>query len=123
MVFEFGARWPAKLAPRLSGRQGVCVLAQQPAEKWDVLFGRLLRRIRQLEQPIAELVWVASSRGGALDLFWAVRALEHISGLGLSNHCRLAFVKEEGYLAAHGFEVTGGAGGEARMAPLVLESA
>ena len=123
VVFEFGARWPATLAPRLSGRQGVCVLAQQPAEKWDVLFGRLLRRIRQLDQPIAELVWVASSRGGALDLFWAVRALEHISGLGLSNHCRLAFVRDDGHLADRGFEVASLGGRETRMAPLALESA
>lgn len=125
VVFEHGARWPAKLAPRLSGRQGVCVLVQQPNEKWEVLFGRLLRRIRQIDQPIAELVWVASNQGGALDLFWAVRALEHISGLGLSSRCRLALVREEGPLPERdrSFEVSGGPAREPRVVPPVFESA
>ncbi len=60
VVFRDGACWPPRLASVLSGGATTCIVVERNNENVSALAQRVVARVEQLGQSVAQLVWVSA---------------------------------------------------------------
>ena len=60
VVFQQGADWPVQLAGILSGGATTCIVVERTHETPAELVQRVVTRMQQMEQSVAQLVWLSA---------------------------------------------------------------